>query len=184
MQTVFSPLKNALRQKLHLENARHSYFEKQQGSKALLDKVIQLPAWLKAKTVLLYAPLDKEPNLLDLLNDQERRFVFPRMEGRHLKLYYWLIGASWVMHRYGIKEPDPKTWEEASLSSVDIAFIPGVGFDQQGGRLGWGKGYYDRLFHNRTFMATKVGCAWPWQLIPQVPLEAHDMMMDQVLVGD
>ncbi len=212
------------------------------GLADLLKNIYALPEWKKASTVLLYAPLPHEPDLLKMLEENaSRRFLFPRMHGSELCLYQWAPEASWSVGPYGISEPDTESWPQIPLAEVDLALIPGLAFDAQGGRLGWGGGFYDRLL-TRTFPASqsvacpkpmntvlssnfdqggmcsyspdqnpsdalshqllsaprcerheisglsdptcrayKAGIAWPWQLVPTIPRENFDVLMDAVV---
>lgn len=169
--------KKALREKLR------RLVKQQQASATdlaqLLHQVQSVPAWSQALGILLYAPLAHEPNLLSLLKpSSSRRFFFPRMQDNELELYEWFPSAPWIQGSHNVQEPDPTTWRQASLAEVDLALIPGLAFDEQGGRLGWGRGYFDRLLAKSECRALKVGVAWPWQIVSKIPREAHDVTMD------
>lgn len=153
------------------------------NSYAILNQLELLPAWMEAKTVLLYAPLPHEPNLLPLLKKMDHRFFFPRIEGSELTLFEWSPTSSWVQGAHHIQEPDPQTWRLASLSEIDLALIPGLAFDKEGGRLGWGKGYFDRLLASPLCHALKIGVAWPWQIVAAIPKEPHDIRMDIIMTS-
>jgi 5-formyltetrahydrofolate cyclo-ligase len=178
-------------EKKYLREQMKHYLQKQTmsmiESEQLLSQVRLLPAWSQAQAILLYAPLAHEPNLLALLeasSQPTQRFFFPRMQQDKLELYEWFPKALWITGPHGIQEPDPKEWRTASLAEVDLAFIPGLAFDEQGGRLGWGRGYFDRLLGNPECSAFKVGIAWSWQIVPSVPREAHDITMDFVVTPE
>ena len=151
----------------------------------LLAKLHALPEWQKAKTILLYAPMFGEPNLLSLLEEKttekQRRYLFPRIHDQHLTLHEWDSTASWEHGTFGIPEPDPNHWPEVPLEEVDLAFIPGVAFDIKGGRLGRGYGFFDRLFGNTACHVVKCGVGWSWQITPHVPCEPWDILMDIVV---
>ena len=143
---------------------------------------IIIPEWKNASTILLYAPLPGEPNLLNLLAGfPEKKFLFPRIVEKRLLLYQWRPHVPWLRGRYNIQEPDPQTWKEVPAKVVDIALIPGLAFDHDGRRLGRGGGFYDRLLGDSEWRGVKVGVAWPWQIVKRVPCEPHDMVMDTVL---
>ena len=157
-----------------------------QDSAAHRQLLLALPEWEKAENILLYHPLPGEIDLLLLLKEKStRRFLFPRIEGDELALYYYpLDERDWIAHPHGFLEPDPGSWEKASPSSVDLAIIPGLAFDSTGGRLGRGKGYYDRLLSHPGFRGVKIGICWPYQLLGSLPLEVHDIRMDSVIAGE
>jgi 5-formyltetrahydrofolate cyclo-ligase len=80
---------------------------------------------------------------------------------------------------FGVDEPTGIKLEDESL--VTFAIIPGMAFDASLNRLGRGRGFYDRVL-NRLQSAYKVGLAFPCQLLEQVPVEPHDVKMDEVVV--
>jgi 5-formyltetrahydrofolate cyclo-ligase len=156
-----------------------------EDSTAHRQLLLALPEWVNAENILLYHPLPGEIDLLPLLAEiSAHRFLFSRIEGDELALYYYpLDERDWIAHPLGFLEPDPDNWEKASPSSVDLAIVPGLAFDSAGGRLGRGKGYYDRLLARPSFRGVKIGICWPYQLLDSLPLEVHDIRMDSVLAG-
>ena len=62
---------------------------------------------------------------------------------------------------------------------LELIVTPGVAFDSKGNRLGRGKGYYDRL--PATTKATKIGVAYHFQIVDELPAEPHDVPMDIVI---
>ena len=149
--------------------------------KCLLD----LSQWKRASTILLYNPLPGEVDLMPLIKrDDPHRFLFPRIEGEHLALYRPFGTGEWITHPLGVLEPDPETWEKASPGEIDLALIPGLAFDPQGGRLGRGRGFYDRLLGDPDFRGVKIGICWRWQLVDSIPLETHDIRMDLIISGE
>jgi 5-formyltetrahydrofolate cyclo-ligase len=154
------------------------------NSKPLFEKkFLTLPQWEEASSILLYAPLPEEPDLLSCLKIfSEKRFFFPRIEKNKLSLYEWSSQRYWVFGSYGLQEPDPNTWTVGSIEEIDLAVIPGLAFDDRGGRLGRGGGFYDRLLSDPRWRGWKVGAAWPWHVVRNVPREPHDVMMDALLV--
>lgn len=78
---------------------------------------------------------------------------------------------------YGILEPrEIRTAEE---SEIDVILVPGLAFDKRGGRMGFGKGYYDRLLAKTT--AVKIGLCYDFQLFDKIPTESHDVPLDYVI---
>jgi 5-formyltetrahydrofolate cyclo-ligase len=77
-----------------------------------------------------------------------------------------------------IPEPDPDRAILVPPEKIEIAVIPGSVFDIQGGRLGYGGGYYDRFLVNDAPRALRIGFAFELQLVDKVPLEPHDQPLD------
>ncbi len=157
----------------------------QQGEEEkLCARLLTLSLWQQPQRVLIYHPLSHEPNLLRLLEQKEHTFLFPKMHDQTLKLYQWAPGAVWRSGPYQVQEPDPTTWPLAEITDVDIALIPGMAFDSEGGRLGRGAGYFDRLLGSADCRALKIGIACSWQLVPKIPHEPHDVRMDFVVTPE
>ncbi len=82
---------------------------------------------------------------------------------------------------YGILEPVEGAGidREALCSSGLLWLIPGVAFDLRGNRLGRGGGYYDRLLAGAE--GTRVGVAFEWQLVQEIPTAGHDVRVHGIV---
>ncbi len=80
-----------------------------------------------------------------------------------------------------ILEPDPGRCRIVPIESIDIAVIPGIAFDEKGGRIGSGEGYYDRLIPKLSITTRKVALAFESQILPQIPIESHDRHVDIII---
>ncbi len=65
--------------------------------------------------------------------------------------------------------------------SIDVVVVPGSVFDREGGRLGYGGGYYDRFLEKDAFRALRIGYAYEQQVVQKVPTEPHDQYMDYIV---
>ncbi|MGB5156105.1 5-formyltetrahydrofolate cyclo-ligase [Desulfobacterium sp. N47] len=81
-------------------------------------------------------------------------------------------------------EPDAETCKPIPIDFVEIAIIPGLAFDEKGGRVGSGDGLYDRLIPKLPPTARKVGLAYESQIIQHVPMESHDKQVDIIITED
>lgn len=136
---------------------------------------------IEGAVVAGYMPFRSEIDplpLMQALADAGARLALPRMEGERLVLHAFRFGDALVAGPYGIVEP------VASAPAIvpDIILTPLVAYDAQGGRLGYGKGFYDRLFAAHP-AALRVGLAFPEQQVGQVPRAAHDAPLHLVLTG-
>jgi len=84
----------------------------------------------------------------------------------------------------GVAEPDAGRCKNVPIDCIDIAIIPGFAFDEKGGRLGSGEGYYDRLMPKLPITTRKVALAYESQVIQQVPMESHDKYVDIIITED
>jgi 5-formyltetrahydrofolate cyclo-ligase len=156
-----------------------------EGKMLCLQHLLGIDLWKRSSSILLYAPLFGEPDPTPLIDKTGRRsFFFPKVSGNSLEIYRMTSRSNWIRGAFGIREPDPESWEKSSPEEIDLAVIPGLAFDSGGGRLGRGMGYYDRLLGNPAFRGIKLGIAWEWQIVEKVPSEAHDIRMDLILAGE
>jgi 5-formyltetrahydrofolate cyclo-ligase len=81
----------------------------------------------------------------------------------------------------GVLEPDTGKCKVVPMDRIDIAIMPGLAFDEKGGRIGMGTGYYDRLIPRLDITTRKVALTFEEQIIPQVPMESHDRHVDIII---
>lgn len=142
------------------------------------------PQWRSARTVLLYRSVGAELSTVGLANAAWRtgkRVAFPRvaLDGQlHLQQV-----DGWSSFRpggaYGIPEP-PADAPELAPASIDLALLPGLAFDETGGRLGRGGGHFDRLVGTGA-LRLAWGLAFDCQVVARVPREAHDRTVQRVV---
>lgn len=135
-------------------------------------------------TIAAYAAMPGEVDLAGLLAEQPgRRWVFPRISGHGLIFHRVRNAADDLCPGpWGILEPSP-TLPEIPVADIDAFLCPGLAFDPAGGRLGRGRGFYDRLLASARPDALKIGVCHAGQLVPDTFPEAHDIAMDLVISG-
>lgn len=83
--------------------------------------------------------------------------------------------------RNHLPEPDPERCKPINPDSIELAIIPGIAFDEKGGRLGDGTGHYDRLIPLLPNTSRKVAFAFEAQIVSLVPMESHDKYVDIII---
>ena len=83
---------------------------------------------------------------------------------------------------FGIDEPTTEA-VRCAPAEIDLMVVPGVAFTPCGGRLGRGRGYYDRYLAQADFRARTIGVGYRHQLMDALPMESHDAVLNQVIVG-
>ncbi len=132
-----------------------------------------------------FRPLADEPCLDPLwqkLLSDGWQVAFPRVEGTALGFYpVESLEAGWRKGAFGIREPDSRHTHRLVPCQGHIILIPGLAFDANNYRLGRGGGYYDRFLAGSGAALLKLGVAFSFQLVPALPLDAHDVAMDRVI---
>ncbi|MFH1391925.1 MAG: 5-formyltetrahydrofolate cyclo-ligase [Candidatus Diapherotrites archaeon] len=79
----------------------------------------------------------------------------------------------------GILEPKEELF--ISPNEIELFIVPGLAFDKEGNRVGWGKGFYDRFFNFNKISAKKIGLAFEFQIVEKISHKAHDVRMDLIV---
>ena len=141
-------------------------------------------AWRAAKSVLFYAALPREIDLWPLLEEglrQGKAIALPRFvaeAGAYQAFHIADARRDCARGKFGIIEP-LGSCPPLPLKQLDLALVPGVGFDLTGCRLGRGQGFYDRLLAQ--FGGITCGVAFDQQIVERIPAEIHDARMNFIL---
>lgn len=157
-------------------------------SRLILDRATTLPAYLQARTAMYYLDSGSEVKTRERLVAAlggRKTIVIPWCEADQLQLFALKAIDELAPGRYNILEPRRELRERperrVAPESLDVVLAPGVAFDRQGRRLGQGRGYYDRLFPRLRPDATIIGLAFETQVLPEIPVEEHDVQMHFVV---
>ena len=149
-------------------------------------RLVQLPVFNEAKTVLTYARFGSEAGTTGIVARilmSGRRLVLPRVEGDQLAL---CVITNPVMDltpgKWGIPEPVAGL-PTVKTSEIDLFLLPGLAFDEHGGRLGYGRGFFDRVLADAGG-GTKIGLAFEGQMVDKVPVTKTDVPMDMIVTSD
>lgn len=182
------------RLRLQLRAARNAIPDPQRDAAAvgLCTKVFQLPFFNSAKNIALYWPHDDEINTMPLLNaalQANKQCFLPVLlidPQQKLAFASYTPETPLVKNRYGIPEPELGFATLCSVFDLDIIFVPCVGFDSLGRRLGRGGGFYDATFAEFQKSTSKkwpklVGLAYSCQHVDEIPADIWDWQLDAVV---
>ena len=156
-------------------------------SKVITDSILELPAFRAARVVMAYVSIGSElqtGRLLQAVLDDAKVLVLPKVNklSHELDLYRVRdLTAELVSGVWGIREPNPELCESISGQESDFILVPGVAFDSEGDRLGYGGGYYDRLLASIAATPVLVAGAFSIQIVAQVPTGPNDRPVDLVV---
>ncbi len=181
--------KSDLRREIREQRRRLDPGWVRQASERIQRRLLALPEWVAARRVCCYLATPAEVqtgSLLAVCRQMNKPVWAPawREETGRYECVRLNPDAPLAAGRYGILEP-AREKQDAGGADLDLAIVPGLAFDRRGGRLGHGRGYYDRLLAAPPLaQALKIGLAFAFQLRAAVPTGASDAPMDIVVTED
>ncbi|MDF1590894.1 MAG: 5-formyltetrahydrofolate cyclo-ligase [Desulfobacterales bacterium] len=159
-------------------------------NKIITERLFDFANFLEAKISLLYMDLGYEVKTREIIKkcfNYNKVVVLPTFAEDNYRMKLMKIDnfdSSLRPGPRGVLEPNPARCKLVPIEQIDIAIIPGIAFDEKGGRIGSGKGYYDRLIPDLAITTRKVALAFEEQLTLQVPMESHDKHVDIIITDE
>ncbi len=152
---------------------------------AITERLIASAFFQHADTLLCYLSLPDEvstDNIILAAWNAGKRVAVPVCRGEHMDFY--CITAFDELHcgSFCVREPDTQCCERLSEYTGSICIVPGLAFQKNGFRLGYGKGYYDRFLKNYAFLS--VGLCYNSLVLNGLPTEPHDIPVDMVITDE
>lgn len=171
--------KDEIRNRIKAHKSLLSAVEKAEAARRVFSRLEQCAAFLMADNVLLYHSLPDELSTHEFLEkwSSRKNFFLPRVNGVNLDILPY-DRSRMALGAFHIEEPQGD--DTADINSIELIVVPAVAYDRRGGRVGRGKGYYDRLLADSR--ATKIGVGYDFQFIEEdIPVEPHDVAVDIVI---
>lgn len=148
-------------------------------SERIVENILVLDAYTKAKNVMLFYPLDNEVDLRRLLNDKSKSFYLPRVKGEGLVICPYKIGDELTKSKYKTKEPTSAAIKNTEI--IDIVFTPALMASRNFNRLGYGGGFYDRFLSKISSTAVKITPIPSALITDEIPIESFDETIDIII---
>lgn len=180
-------LKKNLRENLLRKRDRIEPKDKRKKEASIRKRLYASTDFRKAKSILFYASFRSEAATIQCIAHAlklKKMIMLPLVDRKKKTLRIFQIkNVSDLKSGFmGIPEPEAQKMNERRLNDLDIAIIPGSGFDLKGNRLGYGAGYYDKLFSGTQHpKPVLIALAFEEQIVPEIPSEKHDIKMDKII---
>lgn len=178
--------KVTIRKKMLSSRNGMSRKEIEDKSAAIARKLFRCPVFKKAKRVMFYAAFKNEVETSAMIKralDEKKEVFVPRVEGSEILAVKISCCGELSHGSFGIKEPRGTA---KPLHASDLKFgaiiIPGIAFDTECNRLGFGKGYYDRFLARAAGL--KIGLAYGFQITEKLPVSKNDIKTDMVITEE
>lgn len=184
--TSIQAQKRRIRRALLAQRRALSEAERLARSRRVWQRLSALRCYQDARVILGYMAFDKEvltDGLLRQAMAAGKQIVLPVVQAGHQLALYAVrdLGRDVAPGFHGILEPQRHRATPVGVEAIELAIVPGVAFDLQGGRLGYGSGFYDRLLSRFPPGIPKVGIAFDFQVMPQLPRQPYDLALDAIV---
>ena len=173
--------KKALRAQIRAQKRAMTDTQIQEKSAALAQKFYDSPLYQAAKTIYGYLPYNQEVRTVPMLERalaDGKQVAVPKVYGDEMR-FILLTDLTAVESGYA-NIPEPIADDPVAQDPTALVLMPGLAFDPQGHRMGYGGGFYDRFLEQEPNHPTLALC-YDFQMLPHLETEAHDIPVDVVL---
>ena len=155
------------------------------ASREIVDRLCALTSYQSASVVLTYmgfgSEIETQPLLERALADG-KMVVLPRVDKTSQALVLHSVDGMAALHssKWGILEPAYSA-PIVAIEEVSFVLLPGVAFDRTGNRLGYGRGYYDKLLMRADPTLVRVAAGFSCQIVDKVPVGPFDQKIDTLI---
>ncbi|MEE9316068.1 MAG: 5-formyltetrahydrofolate cyclo-ligase [bacterium] len=185
--------KRKIRQEFLKKRNNLSRDEIKSKSEKIEKELFSLPEFQRAKTVMFYVSFRSEVETEKMTRNAlklKKKIVIPVVHGEKIVVSEIKnLKKELTKGSFGIKEPKKEFRRRVNQKEIDLVVVPGVVFDKRGGRLGYGRGYYDRFLRSklirsrmsRSRKCALIGLAFDLQIARKIPLVEEDMKVDKIV---
>lgn len=181
-----------LRKDILMQRDELSSVDQKKRSERIMKRIFQTTWYQSATNIFVYVDFRSEVitrPLIDHMLHHDKKVIVPVTLLKEKDLLTVTItdpDRELAPGYCSIPEPIEKIREKQQFSPdlIDIIFLPGSVFDERGGRMGYGGGYYDRFVSRKAPQALRVGLAFAMQMVKEAPLQAHDELLDYVVTEE
>ena len=174
------------KQKLRKEyiRLRKQIKNKEEKSKIIFNKLIVEDEFINSNIVALYNSLDSEVNTNELIKyclESGKIVLLPRVVDNYLKFYKVNKNDVFVKSSFGVLEPIDNIDNLVLDDNIDLVIVPGICFDLKRNRLGFGKGFYDRVLSNSNLK--NIAICFDEQVLNNgiLPVNNHDVKVKKII---
>ncbi len=185
--------KRKIRQEFLKKRNNLSRDEIKSKSEKIEKELFSLPEFQRAKTVMFYVSFRSEVETEKMTRNAlklKKKIVIPVVHGEKIVVSEIKnLKKELTKGSFGIKEPKKEFRRRVNQKEIDLVVVPGVVFDKRGGRLGYGRGYYDRFLRSKSIRSRMsrsrqcalIGLAFDLQIARKIPLVEEDMKVDKIV---
>lgn len=178
--------KEEIRKKILSLRDSQTEFEVITKSELIQKRLFNLPEFKKAKTILFYVSIKSEVRTEKMIKQvlkQGKRVVLPISDVKERKLILSELKDFDELEpgTFNILQPKKEFFRSVSPEELDLIIVPGVAFDKDGDRIGYGMGFYDKFLSSLKKRIPVIGLAYELQMVDDIPVHDKDVTVDKVV---
>ena len=149
------------------------------NSKIISRKIFSMEEYIKTECVYIYMDFNGEVSTKEIIEESlktGKRVAIPKIENEEMSFHYINSVEDTQEGYFGVREPIKNNL----CNEQGIIIMPGVAFDKQKHRIGYGKGYYDKYLQNNLELY-KIAIAFEFQIFDEIPHEEHDILPNIII---
>lgn len=153
-------------------------------SRKIGNNLLNLEKYKNSKTVMFFVSFNSEVNTHDMIRQalNNKTVIVPKVVHKEIEPSVIIDFDNLVPgNKFGIQEPIEEM--KIAYKNIDLVLVPGIVFDKEGHRIGYGFGYYDK-FLRKVPKAAKIGLAFDFQVLDKIPREMHDVPVDLIVTEE
>lgn len=176
-------MKNQLKESILQKRNSMPQEEILEKSNKIKNKLFTLKHYKNSKTIMFFVSFDSEVNTHEMVKEslKNKAVVVPKVWHHEIEPSIIIDFDNLVPGKFGILEPIETM--RIAYKNIDLILVPGIVFDMEGHRIGYGFGYYDK-FLAKVPKALKIGLAFDFQVVDKIPREMHDVPVDIVVTEE
>ena len=155
-------------------------------SNMIFARIKKLPVYEKAKTVMFYLSYGSEvatDAMISSALEEDKNVIVPAIQnpgdGKMFAVKLYRLEDAY-QSVYGIRQPEINQEDIVEKDEIDLVFVPGIAFDYEGFRVGYGKGYFDRWLEKVPFEKS-IGLAYDFQVTDKMPTGKYDLPVGTII---
>jgi 5-formyltetrahydrofolate cyclo-ligase len=183
-------LKDNLRKEMLVKRRNMETQDVSSFSNKIISSIMELPEFINSKNIMLYLSFNKEVNTYPLARwclDNNKTVIAPYcIQSKREIVPYKITNLinDLTKSTFGVMEPNHALLSKVNIEDIDLIIVPGVVFDENCNRIGFGAGYYDRFLPKRLKNTPAIGIAYDYQIVDKVPTGEYDVPLDFIITQE
>ena len=177
--------KNELRRLLKALRKSLSLKQRAEYNEKIYQQVIKLPSYQTATWVYCYITTQSEVDCVPIIEKalcDGKRVAVPKVNQDDMEFYEINALDECILGTFGILEPASNRLVTPVYNEKTLILVPGLAYDHEKNRMGYGKGYYDRYFHKYgEDKFERIAIAYDLQVVKEIPCEPFDVKVDKII---